>query len=287
VLFNSTELKSTLNLSRICATRSSYTHTGDFVTAEKLFSDASERFRKRFGATHIYIVYAISRRAGAFMMRGDLGRSLQLYRQSLNIMRQAPPDAETANATVSVGLIEMTRGNYAEAEKTLLESLRIFEQYLGPDYPHSINAWLHLISLYCRRHDLAQAEVAALRAVKIAREKYHPEHHFSAEALGMLGKALIVAGKPRQALPHLQEATEKYRRLRDKSQSDSFTSAGILGECLTLLKRDEEAERLLKESYDGFKPIRGARSPEMVEARRRLAQLYEAWGKPEQAARFR
>jgi serine/threonine-protein kinase len=264
-----------------------YASSGDFATADKLFGDATARFHKKFGTRHLYNVYVLLRQADAFMMRGDLDRAMELYRQSFDIMRQAPPDAETINALTSVGLLEMTRGNHAEAEKTLLEALRISEQYLGPDYPLSISAWLHLTSLYFQQQNYTQAEMAARHAAKIAREKYPPEHHFSAEALGMLSKALIVAGKPRQALPHLQEATEKYRRLRDKSQSDSFTSAGILGECLTLLKRDEEAERLLKESYDGFKPIRGARSPEMVEARRRLAQLYDAWGKPEQAAQYR
>lgn len=38
--------------------------------------------------------------------------------------------------------------------------------------------------------------------------------------------------------------------------------------------------------YEGFKPIRGTQSPEMVEACQSLINLYEAWGKPEQAQRL-
>ncbi len=264
-----------------------YANSGDFGAADKLFSDAAERFHKKFGDKHIYNVYVLSRHAESFMRRGDLDRAMELYRQSFDIMRQAPPDAETCNALINVGLIEMTRRNYDEAEKKLFEAARVSEQYLGSDYPLSVSAWLHLTSIYCQRRDPAQAEMTAMRALKIAREKYPPEHFLNAEALAALSRALILADKPRQASPHLQEAMEKYRKLRDKSPSDSLTSAGILGECLTLLKRYEEAERLLNASYDGLKPIRGAQSPEMVEARQRLVKLYDAWGRPEQAARFR
>ncbi len=85
--------------------------------------------------------------------------------------------------------------------------------------------------------------------------------------------------------------TVRFRRNRslqhDAAQErGDRTAAGVLGECLTLLKRYDEAERALNENYAAYQS-RGGECPGKIEARRRLVKLYEAWGKPEQAARFR
>jgi serine/threonine-protein kinase len=64
-------------------------------------------------------------------------------------------------------------------------------------------------------------------------------------------------------------------------------SQGLVGECLTAQKRFEEAEPLLLESHTAIEKALSARDPRTQSARERLVKLYEAWGKPEAAARFR
>jgi serine/threonine-protein kinase len=269
-----------------------YASAGDFAKADEWFRDATQRFHQKFGTTHIYNVYALTRHAESFMQRGELERAEQLLQQSFDLMRQAPPDAETGNATTSAGLLEMARGNDTAAEKTLREALRLFDQYLGADYPLSIYAWFHLTVLYGQRRDFTQAEQAARRALRIAETKYPPAHPLQIEALSRLSVALFAAGQPQAAAPYWQTAREHYHKLRDippevVSPDAALTVAGLLGEALTLRKEYAEAECLLRESYEGFQPIRGARSPDLTQARRRLARLYDDWGKPEQAAQFR
>jgi hypothetical protein len=56
---------------------------------------------------------------------------------------------------------------------------------------------------------------------------------------------------------------------------------------LTTQKRFAEAEPLLDESYAALDARLGRRDPRTVEALRRLASLYEAWGKPAQSAQYR
>jgi hypothetical protein len=55
---------------------------------------------------------------------------------------------------------------------------------------------------------------------------------------------------------------------------------------LTTQKRFVEAEPLLIESYNVLKAGQGEKNPRTNEARLRLAGLYQAWNKPETAARF-
>jgi hypothetical protein len=61
------------------------------------------------------------------------------------------------------------------------------------------------------------------------------------------------------------------------------TSEGALGECLTTQKRYTEAEPLLQRSYATMKDVQGEHGPLTLEATRRLAALYQSWGKSAEA----
>jgi hypothetical protein len=63
-------------------------------------------------------------------------------------------------------------------------------------------------------------------------------------------------------------------------------SEGALGECLTTQKRYAEAEPLLQRSYTTMKNVQGEYGPLTLEALRRLAALYQSWGKREKALRY-
>jgi eukaryotic-like serine/threonine-protein kinase len=65
-----------------------------------------------------------------------------------------------------------------------------------------------------------------------------------------------------------------------------------LGEVLTSRKKYSDAEPLLLRAYRGLKPPAGqepepARQLCFTETLDRLVRLYDAWGKPEEAARWR
>jgi hypothetical protein len=64
-------------------------------------------------------------------------------------------------------------------------------------------------------------------------------------------------------------------------------SLSHLGACLFKLKRYREAEEQLLPAYAGLKATRGARHALTRQTVSRLRQLYEAWGKPGQAALYR
>ena len=65
------------------------------------------------------------------------------------------------------------------------------------------------------------------------------------------------------------------------------SSLEILGGCLAARGRFEEAEPLLTRSFDRIRARRGDETRENREARAQLVALYEAWGRPRQAAAYR
>ena len=64
-------------------------------------------------------------------------------------------------------------------------------------------------------------------------------------------------------------------------------SCSHLGACLFKLKRYREAEEQLLPAYAALKATRGAQHASTRHTVSRLRELYEAWGKPSQAAPYR
>jgi tetratricopeptide (TPR) repeat protein len=101
-----------------------------------------------------------------------------------------------------------------------------------------------------------------------------------------LGLILNKTGRSREAEPYLREALEIRTRLLPGGNQLIGASEGALGECLTTQKRYAEAEPLLQRSYATMRDVQGEHGPLTLEAVRRLAALYRAWGKPEESARY-
>ena len=259
---------------------------GDPREAEALILEAREGFSKMTSPEAAYQeAYTFCRLGNLYKEQGELDRAEALYHEYLDRLRRLPVKHEAGEALYHLGVIHYIRGDYQEAEKLVSQAERLFSQYLGADYPQIADFLYYLATIHCLRKDYARAEAEARRALEIRRQGKMPSHPATLISLGLLSKVLISAGRPARAAPYLREAMEKFWVAPDR-EGNLANAAGILGECLTLLKRYDEAERALNENYAGFQSC-DEKCPGKMEARQRLTKLYEAWGKPEQAARFR
>jgi thioredoxin-like negative regulator of GroEL len=84
----------------------------------------------------------------------------------------------------------------------------------------------------------------------------------------------------RQAIAIYQKSLQPDHWMIHRSRSH-------LGACLTKLNRYREAEEQLLTDYTGLKAARGEQHETTRKAANRLLELYEAWGKPDQAAIYR
>ena len=259
---------------------------GRYSEAESLILEAREAFRKMLGTEdHYWVAYTFCRLGNLYRDKGEMERAQAAYHEYLERLRRLPVKHEAGEALFNLGVIDYIRGNYQEAEKRLSEADKLFSQYLGESFTQIAEFLYYLASIHCLQGNYARAEAEARRALEIRRQKNTPDHPWTIVSLGLLGKVLISAGRSDRAAPYLREALEKYRAAPDGNKWHRV--AGILGECLTLLKRYDEAERLLNESCTINQCDCGEKSPDMVEVCQRLVKLYEAWGKPDHAARYR
>lgn len=181
-------------------------------------------------------------------------------------------------------ILGSTYRDLGEPERAVQEyerALALLEAILGPDDTDSSEC----------RNQLAVAYRLAGR-IDDAGRLYHQNRLSSshAAALAIQGSALLAESKPAEAELKLRESLA----LRQRMQPDDWTTfdaQSMLGAALMDQKKYTAAERLLLTGYEGMRQ-RQAKIPaqdrsHLHRAHDRLVHLYEVWGKPDEAARWR
>jgi serine/threonine protein kinase/Flp pilus assembly protein TadD len=239
--------------------------THRFVGAEKLIPSS---------AVHVlsYVLWG----------QGRWGETERLMSQIVEVRRRAqgPDNGNTVHATHTLAEVLHSQGRVAEAELLYRDSL---EKYRSLKLMSRINGPSAMRGLALVLKDLGKldkAEALALEAMETLREP-RPEDH--AEGLVVLGAILTAAGKAADAEPLLREGLEIRRNVLPKGHWAVADAESLLGGCLAERKRYADAEPLLKTSYEDLQKDERVPPRVLREAHARLVQLYEAWGKPEEA----
>lgn len=98
---------------------------------------------------------------------------------------------------------------------------------------------------------------------------------------------LVDRGKHAEAEVHIHRALGILARTLPPDHWRRATADSILAACLTGRGRFDEAEELLLASYPIVRDETGEASSYTQEIVARLVSLYEAWGRSDQASRYR
>ncbi len=113
------------------------------------------------------------------------------------------------------------------------------------------------------------------------------EHTDVANTKRNLASLLAATGEPEQGEALARQALQILRQFKKPDDWSIADAESILGACLRAQERYQEAEPLLVKGYRILRETRGASSIYTLQARRRIRDLYEAWGKPEQTVEYR
>ncbi len=237
----------------------------------------------------------------------------------------AHPITLVAEATRAVVLVAV--GRAAEAVPVLEEVVRASRGTNGPAHPDTLAQLVNLGVAYARCGRPAAAVLLFDEAVKLRRKTLGPTHPHVADGLFELGVTLNAADRPADARPVLAECHQARRAARGPADPATLLAAyhlaqadlrlgraaeaaagfeavwrglaardpgdrlageahGAYGLCLLTLSRFAEAEPLLLARYHQFAADGGA-TDRLNRGRRRLADMYRAWGKPDEAATWR
>ena len=224
--------------------------------------------------------------AQLYLDRGDVSKADAMASEASQQLRAVGNPFPLAQALIDLGNVRRFQHRYPEAESLIEEGTKLFSKSQGEDHPNVAFGLTSLSAVHYdeRRYDLAEQD--ARKALAIA-EKSSKTSHVYARASGMLGRILTATRRPAEAEPLLREALAVLETRVPRQSNPMATMLGNLGECLAAQARYAEAEPLLKESYEIVKTVHVPESPVLEEARQHLVSLYDAWGKPQQAAVYR
>jgi tetratricopeptide (TPR) repeat protein len=225
-----------------------YERTGEAVS---LLEVVRERELMIHGGQHPSTLATLFHLAAAYKGAGDLDKALAL-------LQQAADGAEKLNFEHS----------YSDM---ILKSLAIVHENMK---------------------QLGLAELARRKSLRVIERRHGPDSGQYAAELIRIGSLLLQQKKQADAEPGLRQALGILERHPDAGEQ--LYAQSLLGWALADQQRYADAEPLLRESYLGMKNFATQHKGQgslprgrQVDAVKRLVQVYEAWGKPEEAVRWR
>jgi tRNA A-37 threonylcarbamoyl transferase component Bud32 len=262
---------------------------GKQAEALPLLRQNLEARRRVSGPDHPDTLSAMNSLARLLQSQGKLTEAEPLCRQCLEARSRVlgPDHADTLIAVNNLALLLRAQDKGAEAETLFRRNLLTKRRVLGPNHPSTLNGAHNLALLLKDQGKLAEAETLARETLSRGRQSLPADHQYLAASLTLLGELLNATGRPAEAEPLLREALEKCRKGLPAGHARIALVEGLLGACLAAQKRYGEAEPLLLVGYRGLQTTPGATAAQRGKARERLVQLYEAWGKPALASRWK
>jgi len=209
----------------------------------------------------------------------------------------------TLHAGSALAYLYQWQGKYAESEALDIRLLEMKRRVLGVNHPSTSLVVQRLLRTYERQGKLDQAVSLLTERLPWLRKDLTSEPHRLASPIAYLGRLLLQQKKYAEAEPLLREARKLAESLPETSLTP-FWNLSNLGACLAGQGKYEEAEGHLLSAYRGLKERESNVPPQFGEwtddgqlvigPRERLTQvgqriidLYTAWGKPEEAAKWR
>jgi len=227
---------------------------------------------------------------GAFLIQaGKLEEAELVCRAALQSSLRALGEEHEATVTAlnNLGAALRRQGKLAEAEPYYRRSLKIGLRVLGDSAPLTLDAMANLGTLLDRQGNKSEAEQLLRRTLDARQRVLGATHPETMNSMNLLAVLLCSQQKYSEAQALFARALAGARSALTEGHPRFHSFQANYGECLARMGRYGEAERLLSDSHSGLRGAKGEADPGTQQAIRRLAALYDAWGKPDKAAEWR
>jgi tetratricopeptide (TPR) repeat protein/tRNA A-37 threonylcarbamoyl transferase component Bud32 len=263
-------------------------------TAEAIaLEEATLKIREaKLGPDHPDTLDSRNNLAGDYRDAGRLSEAIALYESTLKL-REAKlglRHPRTLSSRANLAGVYKDAGRLSEAVALHESTLKLLEATLGPDHPVTVVSRAGLAGTYQALGRFDEAEGLSRDTLSRRRKTVKPDSPSMADDLILLAGHLLMRLRWSEAEPLLRECLA----IRQKAAPDEwsrFDTMSLLGGALLGQGRCAEAEPLIVPGYEGMK-AREARIPvpdrsRLLDAAERVVRLYEAWGKPAQAASWK
>jgi hypothetical protein len=269
-----------------------YSALGKYEQAEPLFINVVEARRHVLGDEHPSTLQTMFLLAGLYRKQGKYAQAELQITKVLEVRRRVLGE-EHPQTLVTMEELAVLHGNqarYAQAETLAKRVVEVQRRVMGGEHPDTLHTMTSLALLYRDQGEHQQAEVLYSQVLEARRRVLGSQHPDTTSVLVSLAGLRLQQQRYGDAEPLLREALTSYEKSAPEGWR-RYDGQSMLGASLAGQKRFGEAEALLLSGYHGMLQ-REATIPaferiELDQAGKWIIQLYQDWGKPEQAAECR
>ncbi len=262
---------------------------GDYDGAQRCYELALEAERKLYAGDHEEIARTLNNHASLLQAKGDADTAERLFRDSL-AMRVRMFGADSLAAAVvhnNLGNLFLGTGDLTRADVELRRALEIRAAHLTARHPEIVSTRANRAGLRFNQGDFASAAQEFETLLGLVEGDAGEMTWLSSTLRLNLALCRFRLGESGRAL-ELRQAVHSWR-LAELGPEHPGTCLAAASICHTLrqLRRFEEAESMVLAAWEAV-AVDGLDDPAVRhELLVELAGLYDDWGKPDEAARWR
>jgi tetratricopeptide (TPR) repeat protein/predicted Ser/Thr protein kinase len=261
---------------------------GDLPEAARLNRELLAQHHDVFGEDHHDTIQIKINFSSVLRQLGQLDEAETIGGEALEQATRVlgPEHPDTFKATSHLGITLRIAGKLDAARPHLERAVELSQKLYGPENPTTLNSLSSLAGLLYEQRNLEEAEKMMRRVVDGLRAA-QGERSFSAmSATNNLGALLTELDKLDEAEKMLQRLIELVDQVAPPGHWFRWTARGTYGDCLLAMERFDDAERVLLEAFTKLNDSLGHTHHRTRGIAKKLARLYEAWGRPEDSAKY-
>jgi len=259
--------------------------------AERLIREAVDIKQKELGERHAEVAYSLNILGDVFAYQRKGAEAEEVHREVLAMRRELlgddHPDVTVTLHNLAAAL--RTQERYTDAEGVFREVLARNKRILGAEHPEVPNVMSQLAFILQKQGRSIESAAQEREALTIYRKVYKDDHPRTAKSLGQYGKALADQGLYKEAEASYSEAIQMKHRLnykKDNNPIEIWWHAG-LAKTIWQQARYEEAEQVLQESQRLCESFNDTKVNCMSTLRLYFVELYTAWGRVDEAEKYK
>jgi serine/threonine protein kinase/tetratricopeptide (TPR) repeat protein len=268
-----------------------YLEIGKIDQALPLLEETLKRRKAKLGADHIDAMRSTHNLSTAYRTAGKFDLALPLMEENVRRAKAKfdPDHPFTLSASANLAATYQTVGKLELALPLLQETATALEKR-GFRHEHAGRIVGKLCDVLEDLNRFGEAQAWRQKWLSVVKKQSGLDSRAYAGALAGLGENLLKQHKWTEAEPTLREALAVFKKTPTATQA-AFNFQVLLGRALLGQKHYAESEPLLIQGYAGL-TAQEAEIPKedrhrIAEAGESIVALYEAWGRPKEAAEWR
>jgi len=262
---------------------------GKYDDAKKYYQKCLQIRRRILGDKHPRTLNSINNIGYLHLIQSDYEVAETYFKEALDARRETLRDShpDTLVSINNMGALFENQGEYALAEPYYQEALSLRKEVLGETHPNTMISKHNLGSLLLRQEKYAEAKPYLMESLDHNRKTLGNEHLNTLLSIGNMGAWYKRQGFYAEAEPYYYESLEGRRNTLKDTHNLTLYALYDYANCLLNVQKYEMTEPLVLKCIELNRSVYGQNHVDTTDAIELAVNLYEAWEKPDKAAKYR